>query len=104
MTSVGSIELLLIILIAVIVIGPKNTQSIVRTVGKVIRVFRKSIEDLKNEAVPKEELESLKKDIGDAGEMPLLEELKEIKMEVSGLKNDVRKSMTISKIRNQTKT
>ena len=49
MFNIGPTELLVILLIALIVFGPKRLPEVGRTVGKSLREFRKATTDIKNE-------------------------------------------------------
>lgn len=93
MSSVGGAELLVILLIAAIVIGPENARSLIHIIGKVVRTFRKSMDELKKSVDFTEEFEDIKQEIESAAsEMSLEEDINEIKNEVSELK---KKSKTI---------
>jgi sec-independent protein translocase protein TatA len=47
--NIGPTELLVILLIALVVFGPKRLPEIGKTVGKSLREFRKATEDIKSE-------------------------------------------------------
>ena len=49
MFNIGPTELIVILLIALIVFGPKRLPEVGRTVGKSLREFRKATSDIKNE-------------------------------------------------------
>ena len=49
MFNVGPTELIVILLIALIVFGPKRLPEVGRTVGKSLREFRKASQDLRDE-------------------------------------------------------
>ena len=87
MSSVGSIEILLILLIAAVVIGPKHLQSVVRVIGKTIRVLKRAITEIKEEVLPTSEIKSVIEGI------PTKKDLDEITDTVSDLKNVVTKNI-----------
>lgn len=47
--NIGPAEMIVILVIALIVFGPKRLPEIGRTVGKSLREFRRASQDLKNE-------------------------------------------------------
>lgn len=49
MFNIGPAEMIVILVIALIVFGPKRLPEIGRTVGKSLREFRRASQDLKNE-------------------------------------------------------
>ncbi len=49
MFNIGPTELIVILLIALIVFGPKRLPEVGRTVGKSLREFRKASQDLRDE-------------------------------------------------------
>ena len=49
MFNIGPAEMIVILIIALIVFGPKRLPEIGRTVGKGLREFRKASQDLKDE-------------------------------------------------------
>ena len=49
MFNIGPTELLVILLIALVVFGPKRLPEIGKTVGKSLREFRKATDDIKSE-------------------------------------------------------
>ena len=49
MFNIGPTELLVILLIALVVFGPKRLPEIGKTVGKSLREFRRATEDIKSE-------------------------------------------------------
>lgn len=48
MFNIGPTELILILVVALIVFGPKKLPEIGRTIGAAVREFRKASQDLKN--------------------------------------------------------
>ena len=69
MFNVGPEELLLILLIALIVFGPKRLPEIGRTIGKALREFRRASEGVREEVRRHLELED--EDDGFTGTYPL---------------------------------
>jgi len=64
--SIGLPELLLILAVALLVFGPKKLPEVGRTLGKAMREFKKSTEEIKDkfeEQIRTEELKDLQEDI-----------------------------------------
>ncbi|HPC47314.1 MAG TPA: Sec-independent protein translocase protein TatB [Deltaproteobacteria bacterium] len=66
MFGIGGQELLVILVIALVVIGPKNLPEIARTLGKAFGQFQRAADDLKREidisASPREDRPASKQD------------------------------------------
>jgi len=64
--SIGPAELILIFVIALLVFGPKKLPEIGRTVGKALREFKKTSEEIKGrieEEIEASEIKDIRKDI-----------------------------------------
>jgi sec-independent protein translocase protein TatA len=64
--SIGLPELVIIFIIALLVFGPKKLPEVGKSVGKAIRDFKKSTEDIKDkfeEEIRAEEFQSLKDEL-----------------------------------------
>jgi TatA/E family protein of Tat protein translocase len=64
--SIGPAELILIFVIALLVFGPKKLPEIGRSVGKALREFKKTSEEIKGrieEEIEASELKDIRKDI-----------------------------------------
>ncbi|MDQ3321524.1 MAG: Sec-independent protein translocase protein TatB [Acidobacteriota bacterium] len=61
--SIGTSELMLIGLVALIVFGPRKLPEFARTIGKTINEFRRSTDDFKRTWQQEIDLEGAKKDI-----------------------------------------
>ncbi len=64
--SIGLPELIIIFVIALLVFGPKKLPEVGKTVGKAIRDFKKSTEDIKEkfeDEIRAEEFQSLKDEL-----------------------------------------
>ncbi len=64
--SIGPAELLLIFVIALLVFGPKKLPEIGRSVGKALREFKKTSEEIKGrieEEIEASEIKDIRKDI-----------------------------------------
>ncbi len=79
--SIGPAELILIFVIALIVFGPKKLPEIGRSVGKALREFKKTSEEIKGRI--EEEIQASEiKDIG-----------KDIESEVRSIQEDFKKEI-----------
>src|SRR5512137_1439097 len=77
--SIGPAELVLIFVIALLVFGPKKLPEIGRSVGKALREFKRTSEEIKGrieEEIEASEIKDIRKDIQDG---------------VDGLRTEVRK-------------
>jgi sec-independent protein translocase protein TatA len=84
--SIGPAELVLIFVIALLVFGPKKLPEIGRSVGKALREFKKTSEEIKGrieEEIEASEIKDIRKDI-QAG-------VDGIKSEVKSFTNDITK-------------
>jgi sec-independent protein translocase protein TatA len=64
--SIGPAELILIFVIALLVFGPKKLPEIGRSVGKALREFKKTSEEIKSrieEEIDASEIKDIRKDI-----------------------------------------
>jgi len=64
--SIGPAELILIFVIALLVFGPKKLPEIGRSVGKAIREFKKTSEEIKGrieEEIQASEIKDIRKDL-----------------------------------------
>lgn len=64
--SIGVPELIIIFIVALLVFGPKKLPEVGKTVGKAIRDFKRSTEDIKNkfeDEIRADEFQSLKDDL-----------------------------------------
>jgi sec-independent protein translocase protein TatB len=92
-SGIGSSELLLILLIAAIVIGPQNVQPLIKAIIKAIRAFKKYMEEMKSELDISEDINHVKQEInGAAAELSLkneLDEIEEVMSEIPVLRKDI---------------
>jgi sec-independent protein translocase protein TatA len=66
--NIGMPEMILIMTVALIVFGPKKLPEIGRTIGKAIREFKKSTEEIKDrfeEQIKMDELKDIRNDFKD---------------------------------------
>jgi Sec-independent protein translocase protein TatA len=91
LSSIGSLEMLLIIFIAMIVIGPEHARTLIRMIGRVVRAFKRAIEELKNEDSIKKEIDGINELIDVSTESTITEELQEIKTETEKIAKTFKK-------------
>ena len=89
MFGISSTEFLIILLIALIVIGPQKLPEMIRTVGKLVGKVQRFTKSIKNELTNEFELDEIKKSIE---ELKQSSELQRLKKELDGTKSDVEKS------------
>lgn len=86
--SIGPAELILIFVIALLVFGPKKLPEIGRSVGKALREFKKTSEEIKGrieEEIEASEIKDIRKDIRSG--------LDDIKSGVKSFQDDVKKDI-----------
>ncbi|MBW1667599.1 MAG: twin-arginine translocase subunit TatB [Deltaproteobacteria bacterium] len=66
MFGIGMSELLIILAIALIVIGPKKLPDLARALGKGMAEFRKATEEIKESLDIEEDIEEVKADLADS--------------------------------------
>ena len=90
MSGIGSSEILLILLVAAIVIGPQNAQPLFKAFIKGIRIFKRYVEEMKSELDLSEDVESVAQEVKDAAaELSLKDEAEDVLSTASALKKDV---------------
>jgi TatA/E family protein of Tat protein translocase len=65
MFNIGMPELILILVVALVVLGPKKLPELARSIGKGLAEFKKSTEELKGNLALGDELEGVQKKIND---------------------------------------
>lgn len=90
MFGISSTEFLLIIVIALVVIGPQKLPEMIRTVGKFVGKIQHFTRSIKNELTNELELDEIKKSIE---ELKHSSELQKLRSELNSAKTDVEKSM-----------
>jgi sec-independent protein translocase protein TatA len=84
--SIGPTELILIFVIALLVFGPKKLPEIGRSVGKALREFKKTSEEIKSrieEEIDASEIKDIRKDIQSG--------VDDIKSGVKSFQDDIKK-------------
>lgn len=66
MFGIGLPELIIILVIALIVIGPSKLPDLARALGKGMAEFRRATQDLKESLNLDEDIESVKRDVADS--------------------------------------
>ncbi len=89
MFGISSTEFLIIIVIALVVIGPQKLPEMIRTVGKFVGKIQHFTRSIKSELTSELELDEIKKSIE---ELKHSSELQKLRSELNSAKSDVRKS------------
>ncbi len=107
MFNIGAMELILILLIAFIVVGPKDLPKIARFLGRMVRKARSMIRDIKQETgfdEVEEELKETQRDIAQTiKEADIREDLKATRKDLDDELKTVRKDADISAEMNETR-
>jgi TatA/E family protein of Tat protein translocase len=93
--SIGPMELVLIFVIALLVFGPKKLPEIGRSVGKALREFKKTSDEIKGrieEEIEASEIKDIRKDIR-AGLDDLQSGVTDIKSGVKSFQDDIQKDI-----------
>jgi len=77
MLDLGLSELIVILAVALIVLGPKKLPELARNLGKGLAQFRRASEDLRRSILLGEEVEKLDKDLESPGYLSPLENQKD---------------------------
>lgn len=91
--SIGPAELVLIFVIALLVFGPKKLPEIGRSVGKALREFKKTSEEIKSrieEEIDASEIKDIRKDIQSG--------VDDIKSGVKSFQDDIKKDIETHEI------
>ncbi len=86
--SIGPMELILIFVIALLVFGPKKLPEIGRSVGKALREFKKTSDEIKGrieEEIEASEIKDIRKDIQSG--------MDDIKSGVKSFQDDIKKDI-----------
>ena len=93
--SIGPAELVLIFVIALLVFGPKKLPEIGRSVGKALREFKKTSDEIKGrieEEIEASELKDIRKDI-QTGVDDIKSSVKDLTSGVTDIKKEIQKDI-----------
>ena len=91
--SIGPAEIILIFVIALLVFGPKKLPEIGRSVGRALREFKKTSEEIKGrieEEIEASEIKDIRKDI-QAGVDDLRSSVTKVASDITGLPEEITK-------------
>jgi len=98
MFNIGFAELLLILLIAFVVVGPKDLPKIARALGRFVKYVRKMIEEVKRESGLDEvenEMKAMERKIDEgARAMDIRPELQKTQLQINKELNAVKKDVS----------
>ena len=101
MFNIGAAELILILLIAFIVVGPKDLPKVARFLGHAIRRVREMIQEIKKESgldeVEKEIRETQREVNKTIREVDIREDIRQTQRELRSELNGVKKELDVSK-------
>lgn len=104
MFNIGAAELILILLIAFLVVGPKDLPKVARAVGRFVRYIRAIIEEVKKETgfdEISEEFKSTERDIKQTMEsVDVRKDLQKTQLEINKGLKDVNKELSFKEFKN----
>lgn len=68
MCGIGTSELLIIIFLCLTILGPTETNKLIKLIGKVIKLLKKTIKDISGTIGNSEEFNCIKSNIKEIGE------------------------------------
>ncbi len=98
MFDIGWTELMVIAVVAIVVIGPKDLPRVMRTVGKWTGKMKRMAREFQgqfNEALREAELDSVRKDVEEIGK---LDPLGDMKKEISKAGEEIKKGMDVTDV------
>ncbi len=72
MFGIGPWELVVILLIALIVFGPKRLPEVMKAFGRVMAELRKTAEEIKEEVLEEEDVKEIQQSLQEISEVPTL--------------------------------
>lgn len=96
MFDIGWTEILVIVIVTILVVGPKELPGLLRTIGKTVGSMRKMAGDFQsqfNEALREAELDDVKNTIGDVRKLNPTNAIKDAVTKEIGSLNDVKEEL-----------
>jgi len=84
MFGIGPMELAIILLVALLVLGPKRLPDVMKMMGRMMAELKKAAEDVKKEIVQEEDLKGIQESLREIGDVPRLVQ-KQLEKEVDDL-------------------
>ena len=72
MFGVGPMELVVILVVALLVLGPKRLPEVMKTVGKMMAELRKASEEVKKEIIQTEDMKEIQDSLREISDVPRL--------------------------------
>jgi Tat protein translocase TatB subunit len=72
MFGIGPMELAVILLVALLVLGPKRLPEVMKMMGRMMAELKKAAEDVKKEIVQEDDLKGIQDSLREIGDVPRL--------------------------------
>jgi|GEM_PF-1438398 Tat protein translocase TatB subunit len=85
MFGIGSSELLIIIIVALLVLGPKRLPEVLKILGRMMAEFKRTAEEVKKEIGAEQDLKDIKDSLQEISDVPRLVQM-QMEKEIEELK------------------
>jgi sec-independent protein translocase protein TatB len=72
MFGIGPMELLVIILVALLVLGPKRLPEVMKMMGRMLAELRKTADEVKKEIIEQEDMKDIQESLREISDVPRL--------------------------------
>jgi len=87
MFGIGPMELVVILLVALLLLGPKRLPEVMKMIGRTLAELRKTADEVKKEIVQQEDLQDIRNSLREISEVPKLVQM-QLEKEVADLERE----------------